>query len=1184
MTVSNESLKEYYVKLQQMYNNCYNMLTAIQQSLSTTASEITVTVSDGNDAESTIRIPSFLYLENKLEQLDSNFSNLFNMPDSGEAWFSKSSDMYKLELVRSSSAPIQPVISEAEKFASFSQTTILKDLVSPHMFLRTNIDNLPESAKEVFMKKVVIYDATTFDALTSANIKTYDEWRAALYNYSKGEDYEEYDSVVKLPIRKDTFSSQFNITEIVEQPWIDTTYGNHHHHSYRLKLSTLEYTNEEDSSIRYTLKAGDAVCLGNEMVVYVVKTVNTAENEVVIEEVVGHIALQTYDENTSMQLKLYNNSYSEYKYVDLPLEEDRYVVMFLSVVYNNVRSELSDALVLDLTKIYMHNENGQLIYDDHGNPLSYIDYYRKYCTNIGDLILGLTESAFPQLSNYTSAQLLSLTEDEGIATAVTDTIDTESSLQVVPINKHLIDDTSSDQIVNLHAQKNNIQAQLLNINDNISQVYNTMTNTDFSQQTANTFASMQSKLTSYYTERTTLQKQLNSIIDSIAAKSTDVTIANSKTKYRIRGVLDTTALETMIAGIGDDKTTIVGAEIEYKYKSTSKDTNTVTIINSSTFTDWNRQQCIDRGRHIEFQENTRSWSLAFNDYKSTDNVIKWNQVDIPITPGEDVIIRVRYKYNIGQPFVDIMTPWSDEVTVVFPPEFLEDNNVMTIVDTNQRDTVVAGFRDILMNEGYEEHVTNKVVAGEQVFMHQPQNIYSGFTTQENSLISLYDKLVQMSQDIEQYKSWVDGESNSKFDVYLQYDGNNTLLTPNTVNKINIYNTEHISGTFIKKTMNIVIKNTGTTRLNLFSIFPGATDISLIRTDIDSYNSMLPIYERVPIMINGELSLQNLGQWIYFRQTNPYTREDILYNTDKQRAADVQSAIDKKDPKKSWAGCNWDITSPTEYMMSRKQIPFVYRDRINAQYSTSSILNTITGVLSDMSTAISNSMSAITKANGNVETAEVAATNQSLEKISDTLNIMNVLNNDTTSLYSDWTDNDFYYRNTVWTKVGERIRPDEDNNNYLYRYEDIIGIPFIDGTGIQTTVQLDETTNITNFVKQHKVNGFEQDTNFCGAFLFPDLLSRKQITTSGQENDKVFIDSGESITLPIVFEYYLDGTYSESVDHRKVTKSLFFDIKNSLIKNPVHYMLEITGHYDFTSSSDMYSNFAAVELQDNVTNA
>ena len=36
----NNSLKEYYVKLQGMYNNAVNLLTAINQSLSTSASEV----------------------------------------------------------------------------------------------------------------------------------------------------------------------------------------------------------------------------------------------------------------------------------------------------------------------------------------------------------------------------------------------------------------------------------------------------------------------------------------------------------------------------------------------------------------------------------------------------------------------------------------------------------------------------------------------------------------------------------------------------------------------------------------------------------------------------------------------------------------------------------------------------------------------------------------------------------------------------------------------------------------------------------------------------------------------------------------------------------------------------------------------------------------------------------------
>ena len=1173
-TISNESLKEYYVKLQQMYDNCFAMLSAIQQSLSTTASEITVTVTDTDDAETTIRVPSFLYLENRLEQIETNFGNLFSMPQSGEAWFTKSSDMYKLNMVRSSNAPIQPVINSNEKYAGFTQSSLLKDLVSPHMYLRAGIDNLPENAKEMYMKKIVVYDGATFTALRDSGAVTYDQWNAALFNYKRGEDYEEYDSVIKLPIRKDTYVSNFEITEVTEGPWVDETYGNHKHQSYKLQLSTLEYTDEEDSSIRFTLKVGDAVCLGNQMVVYVVKNVDTAANSVIIEEVVGHIALQTYEENSEMVLKLYNDNYAKYKYVDIPLEEDRFIVVFLGVIYNNVRSELSDGMPLDLTKISMRDEFGNAITDSKGNVMNYIDYYNKYCTNIGDLILGLTEAAFPQLSNYTPAQMKDLTESDQVQEVVTTSVDIDNAITVVPINKHLIDDTSSQQIINLHAQKNNIQAQLLTVNDNISQMYNTLTNTDFSQQTANSFMSLQSKLQSYYTERTTLQKQLNAIIDSISAKSLDVSISNAKTKYRIRGLLNTDVVENLVTTIGDEKVAIVGCDIEYKYKSTTKDTSTVTVIDSNTFTDWNRQISIPRQRHLEFEDNTRSWELLFNSYKSSDNIIKWNQVDIPITPGEDVIIRVRYKYNIGQPFVDLVTPWSDEFTVVFPPEYLEDNNVMSIVDTNQRDTVVAGFRDILINEGYEEHVTNKIVSSDQNFFHAPQNIYSGFTTPENNLISLYDKLVQMSQDIEQYKSWVEGESNSKFEVYLQYDDRTALLTPNTTNTINIYNTEHVFGTFIKKGMQIIIKNTGDTRVNLFSIFPGNTDISLIRSDIDSYLDTVVNYERVPIFINDKLSLQNMGQWIYFRQTNPYTRQDVYMNEVKQRTSDVNIAM------KGEKDCEWLPKAPSEYMMQpRMQVLHVYRDRTGVQPTYSEIINEFASTMQQMSNAMSLTLAALPDTPQTRDAIEAAK--NALTSVDSTLD--KLVNRETifSALYNDWTDEDFYYVNSVWSPKTTAEKYDGGKSNvYLTRYEDIIGTNQSTGA----TVFLDASTNISNFLNDFSPMGFAQDTDFSGAFVYPYLSSRQQIMTEGRANDKVYIDKGQSLSIPIVFEYYLDGNKTDNVDHTTVTKSLYFDIKNSLINNPIHYMIDITGHYDFTSVGDMYSNFQNVDLEDNVTNS
>ena len=146
-------------------------------------------------------------------------------------------------------------------------------------------------------------------------------------------------------------------------------------------------------------------------------------------------------------------------------------------------------------------------------------------------------------------------------------------MQVVPINKHLTNDSTSEEIINLHAQKNDLNAKLDTLRDNINDTYNTMLNTDFSQTTSVSWQSMQSQINNYYTERTTIQKQLSAVIDNINSKSTDLKGIGDEIKYRIRGITVVDGLENLLHSIANDKCDIVGMDVEYKYKSTSKDTS-----------------------------------------------------------------------------------------------------------------------------------------------------------------------------------------------------------------------------------------------------------------------------------------------------------------------------------------------------------------------------------------------------------------------------------------------------------------------------------------------------------------------------------------------------------------------------------------------------------------------------------
>ena len=135
---------------------------------------------------------------------------------------------------------------------------------------------------------------------------------------------------------------------------------------YKVILDTLTYSKEDDSSIEHTLKVGQYICLANDYAIYKVVEINSITNdilqhEVLLEEVTGHVTLQTFDQNQNMVLHLYNKNYSQYHYVEVPLEENQFISLFISTLYNNVKSVFSEAILLNLDEISIVDKNGQKI-------------------------------------------------------------------------------------------------------------------------------------------------------------------------------------------------------------------------------------------------------------------------------------------------------------------------------------------------------------------------------------------------------------------------------------------------------------------------------------------------------------------------------------------------------------------------------------------------------------------------------------------------------------------------------------------------------------------------------------------------------------------------------------------------------------------------------------------------------
>ena len=1098
------TLKEYYIKIFNLYNNCVNMLTSLNQSLSTSSPQVVVNITDDNGEVIQTKIPSFIYLDNKLDEIKTNFDNLFDIPNNGDAWFENNSNMYKFHLVKSNTSPQIPNIITKDMYASFTDNNYFKDLVTPKMYLKMNISNLTNNIEKIFVRKYILYNVSNnnlYNIIKDSNLKTNEEYLALLYSYTRGKDYDVYDSIIDLPLKKEIYNSNFKIVEIVSlengNPY--TEYNSEYNKdvlNYRLILDTLEYNNQEDSSIKFFLKIGDHICLNNTSTEYNVKYVNNINNEIIIEEIYGHTALQTFEDNQNMFFTISNNDFEQYNYINVPLEENQYIALFIGTIYNNIRSILSDGILLDLSQIYMVDEYGNKINDSNGNQINYMTYYNNYCKNIGDILSGLSEITNPLLSEYEYATLEELQTSDTIKDLVNNTFNSSNILQVVPINKHLIDDSTTQEIINLHNQKSELNNKLRSINSNIDNLYNTLINTDWSQEISNS--------------------QINT--KSVIKYEDDL-------KYRIRGILDTKLLEQYISS-NYNNTVIIGIDVQYKYKSNYSTTTSLSSINTNTFTDWNQYKVKDKERYIDFNKYTSSIILNWIDENSTDNIIKWNQIDIPINQNEEVVFKIRYKYNIGYPFITLYTPWSDEETFTFPDEYKEMVQVSEIVTQNTDDTVIANFNKTLINDGYSEHINNKFISGSQVFFHMPENIYSGFNTSENNLLSLKDKLLEMSTNIDKYKDIIDESLSKKYGVYLEFDNQVIELFSGSINKININDT-NITDSFIKKQMRIIIKNIGENPVKLYSQFPGNSNIALIEDNREAYSRYIGNYERVPLIVNNQMSPQYLGQWIYFRQNNPFNREDIYLNEESQNIQDksnINSVL------------VWIKNSNSYIKYDNSQILYPYKEHGSFNINVSK--NIWQGI----------------KYNGGNSTTEYT--------------LSSIINNPNDVNYNNKTFDNFYNYTNV----------QDGTNMYLMRFEDIKYI------SNNKTIYLSENDIISEFNNNGDsyLNNTIQDYN--GAFLYPDIIHKNNIiidNTDINPSNYITIEVGNELSIPVTFEYCLNNTSGNNPSPiTNIKKSIYFDLKDSLFVDPKNYMIEVNVNNNFSSLNNYLDSLNMLQPENN----
>lgn len=179
-------------------------------------------------------------------------------------------------------------------------------------------------------------------------------------------------------------------------------------------------------------------------------------------------------------------------------------------------------------------------------------------------------------------------------------------------------------------------------------------------------------------------------------------------------------------------------------------------------------------------------------------------------------------------------------------------------------------------------------------------------------------------------------------------------------------------------------------------------------------------------------------------------------------------------------------------------------------------------------------------------------------------------------------NSYKYQNSIYSNSFSADSLQSNSyidNKYILKYEDIIGS--VSGSAVHLT----EDTNILTFLNSIKssdasINStFQSLSDFTGAFLYPDLDTISQLTIDG---DNLLIKPGESVAVPITFEYFLP--IDTSTDSKSsIKKSLVFAIKDSLYEDEKYFEVELTGNASSASINSIYSGIDNLALDNEITN-
>jgi len=898
----NNSIQTMLPELLRLFNNSLESFEKVNQAITSSRDSVTVNIQNNDGTNSRITIPSFGFLKNSVDRLNTNINTITNFNDGNSSIRLADGTFRKLVLAK--------LPTEAQDLSSLNSINefdikpnwFFEELINPLLYVAFNITGqAPIDTERAIVQRYIL------DTNSQSKINYF----VSQYNGNAAIDYDTFlqeiveknisyvldEAVVDLPPRDKRYSGKFSVIRIGEESITETVNGVEQTVVQKLyKLNKIFYTDQEaDFADTVQLKVGDSLEVVSNPIDtrYTVTQIDTSTNSVIVRLQEGSKTISIGADVLKIGSTL--NNLLE---VDVTVGFNERCVTFIKPIDPDSKipavnwSPGSGFYTNDLTTI-----------NASGNQQSLADYYQQNAVDFGRYLLSFAQDKIP-------------TSREGLTPNAP--VLSSEDFSVSLINGQVSNSDAIVQLKDLNNQKNTIQSTLSELDVAISQSRTKIQTTNYTTEVERD--SDRNALQGLITERASQAKLYSSVVTEIDSSAQDNSINSVTPKYRVRGFwampAEKSAPETGVQDI---------IKFKYRYRYLSAD-GAANAVNQFTYTDgsgtsqgaFSNYVIVDsvlRPRSKNTITGLYEWIAIDDDNADSVNI---NQLDIPIRKGEQVEIEVKSISEAGWPSNPLESEFSTAIRVEFPADLSSDSAIESILAQNQEDLSLVALNENLESIGLPTHLSSSFTANETYFAHSSPVIASGFLSENQTPIDLFTKLNEMQNQLDLFSEILSSAQGELQTTLVDDTGNTFNLRRNATTKIfagfyaqEVDGLDDPRGAIVSKTYFINIANRSQTALQLLARITGNRGRMVKQSENPGlYNSVT-----FGNLQNGSVILPATYSWLDNSKANQsndratYRGDDADYNT--IRKYDLTPLL----------LTNPDVTSTTKYGQMVSQPPF-----------------------------------------------------------------------------------------------------------------------------------------------------------------------------------------------------------------------------------------------------------------------